>query len=160
MTPDVTIRHAAPEDLGAIHDMGARFHAGTCYADLIPVCLDSFLSTVTNLATAPRGVVLVAESNGQVIGMAAAFANPHWFNARHLAGQELFWWVEPEHRGSRAGPLLATGLEAWATGAGCKTFSMASTANLKPESLARLYARRGYVPQDIYFAKVMTCQDR
>lgn len=158
MTSDVLIRHAAPEDLGAIHDMGARFHASTCYADLIPVCLDSFLDTITTLATAPRGVVLVAERDGHVIGMAAAFANPHWFNAKHLAGQELFWWVEPEHRGSRAGALLMAGLENWAAGVGCKTFSMASTANLKPASLSRLYARRGYVPQDIYFGKVISCQ--
>jgi len=136
--------------------MGLDFHKASCYSDVIPACLDTFEKTVVNLFMCGRGTVIVAEhDDGELMGMVAGVTQPHWFNAAHLVGQELFWWVDPLARGSGAGFKLMDAIEKWARDMGCKSFCMASTANLAPEKLARVYKRRGYVPQDIYYAKVM-----
>ena len=150
------IRHATPDDLPALRRMGADFHAASCYADTVPANLDSFEKTIVNLFSVGNGVVLVAEdAEGVLCGMAGGVVQPHWFNHDHLAGQEMFWWVDESTRGSGAGFKLMDALEQWAIAKGCKTFCMASTANLTPEKLARIYKRRGYVAQDIYYAKVI-----
>ena len=148
------VRQACPEDLGELLRMAKAFHEASCYAETVEVDLRSFADTVARLAT-EAGVVLVAQRGEEVVGMAAAMATPHWFNNAHLTGQELFWWVDPAARGTRAGFMLMRGLEQWAKDAGCRTFHMASTANLAPDKLARVYQRMGYRPQDIYYTKVM-----
>lgn len=150
------IRYALPEDLGELRRMAALFHSASCYADTVPVDMDSFVQTVSELASTAHGVVLVSENDdGKVCGMAGGVINPHWFNRNHLVGQELFWWVDADARGMGAGFGLMKALEDWAKEQGCNTFCMASTANLSPEKLAKVYKRRGYVPQDIFYAKVM-----
>lgn len=151
-------RRATPEDMDAIARMAKSFHAATCYVSQIPLNLDSALSSVANFATQPNCIMLVVESDeGKVVGMAAASATRHWFNADHIVGQEHFWWVDEEARGSGAGLRLIEALEEWATKIGCHSFCMATTANLTPEALAKFYKRRGYEPYDIYYSKVMTC---
>lgn len=150
----VRVRQAEPDDLDDLIRMARAFHAASCYAATVQMDPRSFAETVAGMATG-GGVVLVAERFGKACGMAAAITYPHWFNKDHLSGQEVFWWVDPEARGTRAGFMLMKGLEQWAREAGCKTFHMASTANLAPEKLAKVYERMGYRPQDIYYTKVM-----
>lgn len=149
------IRPALPSDMPALRQMASDFHAASCYVNSVPADLDSFASTVAHLADSPAGLVLVAEDAQGLAGMAAAMAMRHWFNARHITGQELFWWVEPRARGGGAGLKLMRGLEEWARARGCHSFCMASTSNLAPDKLARLYKRQGYEPQDIYYRKAL-----
>lgn len=152
----MTVQPAQPADMEAILRMAADFHAATCYAGIIPLDLATLEDTIAGLAQNPNGVVLVAKDNtGQAVGMAAAIANPHWFNASHKVGQEMFWWVDAAARGSRAGFALIAGLEDWAKAVHCRSISMASTANLTPDVLGRVYLRRGYVPQDMFYSKVI-----
>lgn len=148
------IRPATPDDFPHLIRMGLAFHAASCYSETVAPDVESFKRTVVEIASGP-GAVFVAEEDGSVVGMAAATSSPHWFNQSHKIGQEVFWWVDEDKRGTGAGRLLMDALEEWARLSGCKTFCMASTANLRPEALARLYKRRGYVPQDIYYSKVV-----
>lgn len=149
------IRRALPADLPALRRMAQAFHSASCYAQNVPLDLGSFAETVAGLASGTGGVVLLAERQGEPCGMAAAVAMRHWFNASHVTGQELFWWVDEGARGTGAGFALLAGLEDWARAAGCQTFCVASTANLTPEKLARVYRRRGYVPQDIFYRRTL-----
>jgi GNAT superfamily N-acetyltransferase len=154
------IRIAQPDDMDAILRMGQAFHSETCYAPLIPFDAETVAATVAHLATTPGGVVYLAETDqGEVVGMAAAQASRHWFNANCLIAQEMWWWVDHQARGGRAALGLISALEKWAGEFGCDLLYMASTANIEPEKMARLYQRRGYVPQDIFYTKVLPkCQ--
>lgn len=44
--------------------------------------------------------------DGTRVGFIAGIAGPHYFNPEIRVLSELFWWVQPEWRGTRAGALL------------------------------------------------------
>lgn len=44
--------------------------------------------------------------NGQPIGFIAGSLAPHPYNRRVIQLSEMFWWVDEDHRGGRAGLLL------------------------------------------------------
>lgn len=148
-----TVRQARPDDMPELQRMAQAFHAVSGYADYAPLNLDTFASTIANLATSDASVVLVADTGNALCGMAAASATRLWFNSAHTTGQELFWWVDEAARGTGAGFALLRALEDWARGMGCGTYVMFSTANLAPEKLAKVYKRRGYAPHDIQYLR-------
>jgi hypothetical protein len=49
---------------------------------------------------------IAANENGEPIGFMAGYFNPHLFNPSIMYLCELFWWVVPEYRHTRAGALL------------------------------------------------------
>lgn len=51
-------------------------------------------------------VLLVAETEHGQVGFIAGFITQHPFNPRIRVLTETFWWVNEEHRGSRAGLML------------------------------------------------------
>lgn len=57
-------------------------------------------------------VFCIAESNienshdGTRVGFISGIVGPHYFNPDIVVLTELFWWVQPEWRGTRAGALL------------------------------------------------------
>jgi hypothetical protein len=51
-------------------------------------------------------VVFIAEDGEVTQGFIMGILMPHLFNKGLLVLSELFWWVKPEHRGSRAGVAL------------------------------------------------------
>ena len=149
------IRPAIPSDLPKIMQMLRNFYDASCYGGVVDFCERSCADTIAELARSPKHIVLVGEVGGDVVSMAAAVSMPHWANAKQLVAQEMFWWCEPSARGSGIALRLLGGLEAWARSMHCHSFCVASTATneLKPDKLATLYKRRGFVPQDIFYAK-------
>lgn len=104
---------------------------------------NTFKTTFDNLLIGD-GVCIVAELGSKIIGIAGAVAYPFYFNSEHKTGQEMFWWINEEHRKENIGSLVLKELEEWARGTGCKTFSMISLESLRPESVGKLYVRAGY----------------
>lgn len=51
-------------------------------------------------------VVLVAESGVELQGFIVGLLGPSFYNDDVVQLTELFWWVSPEHRGTRAALLL------------------------------------------------------
>ncbi len=49
---------------------------------------------------------VIAENGVGPMGFMAGALEPHLFNAEIMTLTELFWWVTPEHRQSRAGAIL------------------------------------------------------
>jgi GNAT superfamily N-acetyltransferase len=80
-------------------------------------------------------------------------AYPVWFDNEHLTAQEVFWWVEPQHRGGFLGTELRQGLEDWACNKGCLTMEMGALEALRPEVLTALYARKGFDAKERTFIK-------
>jgi GNAT superfamily N-acetyltransferase len=53
-----------------------------------------------------QGVALVAEQDGEVIGMLLAMINGDMWLPEVKTLREIAWWVDPEHRGTNAGGKL------------------------------------------------------
>lgn len=131
--------------------MGRAFHAVTGVADLIP--LDGPTLERTFLQLIDHGVILVVEGEDGLVGATGALLHPHYFNANHLTGQELFWWIDPEHRG--AGGKLFDALEAWVREQGASSFTMIALEALEAERVGKIYRRRGYRPVERSFVRGM-----
>jgi GNAT superfamily N-acetyltransferase len=145
------IRQAVIDDIPRMVGMGAEFHANTRYAGVVPWDDASFAATLDNLMRAGRAWVY--EKNGRVEGMAGALLHPMFFNARYLACQELFVWVNPSERG--AGMQLFDMLESWAIDQGARIMIIAFVPGLREKALDRLYRARGYALTDSFYTKVL-----
>lgn len=151
------IRPAVPEDIFQLAKLGQAFFKEAGFADKLPngddltFDLESFGRTVGTLIDT-GGVMLVAEIDENVVGMAAAGAAPAWWNNNVLTAQELFWYVDPPYR-KGIGAKLMMALEAAVKSLGVTLFSMSAEEGLRSTALNRMYRQRGYFPTEMLFWK-------
>lgn len=140
------IRAAEPNDLGELIEMGRAFFDHSGSEAFTTFDEPSFTATlIAVISGVSGGSLLVAETSGQIVGMAACVVFPFYANVGTLIGQEIFWWVKPEHRKGVGGDLLDE-LEAEAKRKGASVFIGANLSGERNAAFARLYRRRGYVP--------------
>jgi hypothetical protein len=146
------IRPGTVEDCETIAELGEGFFIEAGWQDIAEYRREDCLKSLVFLATNESGILLVAEENGEIIGMAGGLVSPLYFNLSHLTGQELFWWVKPGSRGS-TGLKLIEELEQAAHLKGCASWAMISLHKVDPERTARIYERRGYRASEQTFIK-------
>lgn len=154
------IRPAIPHDIFRLADMGQAFFAEAGFSAKfagLSFDLDSFAHTVAALIE--HGVLLVAEKEDSVVGMAGAGIAPAWWNRNVLTCQELFWYIEKPHRFG-LGTKLMQALEAAVADLGVVLFSMSAEEGLRSEALNRIYRQRGYFPTERLFWKQLTGAQR
>jgi GNAT superfamily N-acetyltransferase len=139
------IRRATVADLPALVAMAQRFHEASGYGDIAEF---DALSFATTLQSAPNVVVLVAEKDG-LIGMAGALVYPMYFNLQHVTAQEMFWWVEPEHRG--IGSKLFDALEEEVKKMGAQSLTMIAIERFS--WVGSYYEKRGFRPSERSFIR-------
>ena len=137
------IRTADVADIRAIARLGKAFHAEAGWADIAGYSIDDCAASLAGMIESDDAIILVAEENGAIVGMAGGVMFPLYFNAAHRSGQELFWWVEPSFRRG-VGAALLTALEVEARERGCSSWAMIALDKVNPEATGRLYRRRGY----------------
>jgi GNAT superfamily N-acetyltransferase len=129
------VRAARLEDIPRIIEMGHRFNENSPYAKVLKVtdvALDLLFRKLI-----PQGWLLLAEHEGESVGMIGFYVYPHFFTGEIVAG-ELFWWMEPEHRGH--GKALLKAAEEEARRCGAKSMQM-----IAPDPrVGKLYERIGY----------------
>lgn len=125
--------------------MGQRFFDASGYSDITVYDRDSMRVTFDGLIASPSAVVMIAEKQ-KPVGMAAALIYPWYFNAHHTTAQELFWWLDPEHRG--IGTKLFDALMAGVKAKGAQSLSMIALDRLHPEKVGGIYERRGFRPSE------------
>ena len=148
------IRPAEYGDVNAIVDLGRVFLSVSDMEALAAFCPESLGRSLHNMVDAPNAILLVAEEDGQIVGMAGAMVFQAYWNAAVIIGQETFWWVQPEARGKFGGALLAA-LEDEARIRGARTFLMVSLEALRPEAVGKIYQRRGYSPLEHTYWKAL-----
>lgn len=95
-----------------------------------------------------KHVFLIAEKNGDPIGFVSGFYTPHIFNPSIHILCELFFFVVPSHRHSRAGSLLMDGyISEGKTRAQWITFSLNRFTKLNERNLLR----RGFIHHESTF---------
>jgi len=151
---DYTIRDAHDADIQAVALLGARFFEEAEWSDVTSWDHDSVCKTLQHLISDDGGILLVAEREGVILGMAGGLLHPAYFNHNHLTGQELFWWVEPEHRHG-IGENLLTDMETIAVLKGAQSWAMIALAKVRPDAVGRLYERRGYRASELTYIKAL-----
>lgn len=145
------IREATVSDIPEIAALGHKFHAQAGWEE-IEYSREDCAASLTEFMGADCFLCIVAEVDGDILGMASGVLSPVYFNRSHLSGEELFWWVAPDAP-QMTGIRLLERLEGLARERGCRTWQMKSLARLNGDRMTRLYERRGYRASEQTFIK-------
>lgn len=146
------IRKATHADLDAIVSMGERFYATTSYATWAPFCPET--SRALGEMIIETGVLLVADVGDRLVGMVGLLVAPSLFNASVKAAYEVFWWIEPEHRGGLTAWRLLQAIEPACREAGCRSIQMVALST-SPVSAEAMYRRAGYKHSESSHTKIL-----
>jgi len=147
------IRDARPDDMPALLDMGAAFHAESAWASsLAPFDPRTFGATCETLAGG-RGL-LIAEEGGQPVGMIGGSVVPLYFNAAVPVAQEVFWYAAPQHRRG-IGMALLDALGERVASAKARALIVAALESLRGEAVGALLGRKGFVPAERMYARIL-----
>lgn len=141
------IRPIVMEELPELCYLGSQFATASKFVefDCATFCQswNRFLSTGV-------GVVFVADTGKRIVGAIGAlqFNEP---NCGTLMANEMFWFVDPEHRG--CGMDLLNCLEAWAKAIGVKWLWMNYMIDSMPEKVQAIYQRKGFELAETHWVK-------
>lgn len=143
-------RVATPEDFHQILPMAEKFYNSTSFSKVLPFDTPSILEFYIQMLQ--QGFVVLAEKDGELVGMLGALVHPFHLNINHLVATEGMWWVEPEHRGAKVAADLMDAMERMAKTAGCSLTVMAKL-DTSPEGLGTYYESRGYRATETSYVK-------
>lgn len=149
------IREAKTSDMENLLEMGEKFFDQTRQKEMgIQFDRQSVQILATEMIEKDLGVIFLAMTDdGSPVGVAGGILFPLWMNPNHLTGQEMFWYVDPNHRKSRAGRLLFNALEKWAQDKGANSFSMVALSHMHENRVGQMYESKGYVPMEKTYIK-------
>jgi GNAT superfamily N-acetyltransferase len=146
------LRAANEADVPAIVGMAGKFYPTTHYPAFAPFDVDAAESLARLLIA--DGVMLVAELEGQVVGMVGLLLAPFLFNPTKRVAYEAIWWVEPEAQGAGIGKALLGAIDGACKAKGADGIQMIHLASSPPQAGA-LYERLGYAScESAYFKEV------
>ena len=95
----------------------------------------------------------VVDRGGEIVGISGAMTFPLYFAPTIKIAQELFWWIEPEARGTSAGKQMMFEIEGWAEQVGASHLFMIALENDRSKAMERVYGRNGFAPIERTFTK-------
>lgn len=142
------VRPLTTDDFPRLLGLAQQFYdEGKVPGRMVP---EKFLGTWHNLYAAGCGVILGLFSGEEIVGALGALTYPDFYDGDTVAS-EMFWFVNKESRGR--GLLLLNEFEVWAKDRGAKRVSMIHLTNLAPDTLRKLYLKRGYREIESHFLK-------
>jgi GNAT superfamily N-acetyltransferase len=147
------IRPYAATDLERVLELGAMMHAESRYASL-DFDPDKLVDLSDAVLTNPAYLCLVAEEEGEVVGLIVGYVIPHWFG-NDLTSGDLAVYVAPEHRKGMIGVKLVKAYTAWAKSMGVKEPMLGVSAGITPARIGDLYKRLGYTETFVVYKMPM-----
>jgi GNAT superfamily N-acetyltransferase len=135
---------AQKKDLEQIDVLCRQFSEASHFVKYKP---DVFRRTWESLIDSGFGVLLVQDDFHGMLG-AMAYPDP---NSGETIATEMFWWVDPQHRGK--GQELLSAYEQWASAVGATKAIMVHLSDSMPERLKMLYKRKGYSEMETHYVK-------
>ena len=136
------IRNARHSDVLRMIELGRAMHAESkyrCY-DFDPLKL---ANTISELIEVDRGIAIVAEVQGRVVGALIGYLAEHYFG-NDLAAYVLALFIPPEHRNGMVGPQLIRQYIERARNKGASEIVLANTTGYEKERVGRLIERLGF----------------
>lgn len=161
------VRIGTIDDIDRIVEMSINFLLLTPFGRLLGGEPKPELLAQMIAITLANGVIMVAETDvatvidgdtfleQRVIGMLALYVATHPLTGLPM-GDEIAWWVEPEHRNGRAGWLLYRATERWAREHGLSMIKMVAPAD--DPSVGAFYVRLNYTPAETVYLKSLLPQ--
>jgi len=147
------IRLSSPADNDALLAIGHKFFQHNPYRHDSTLDEASLLETFDDLRT--NHVLLVCEVDGKVVGTAAAYIMPLFWNKSQKQGLEIFWWIDEEHRGNGAGTKLRQQLQKQAKLRGANFWNMAALEDSMPDVVGAMYEKAGFKPVERIYMKAI-----
>lgn len=145
----VNLREATVDDLDACVQLGRDFRNSTGYQAALADSPERYRAIGDYLIHNPDGILLVREVDGHPVGMLGAMVVDHVLSGERVAA-ELFWFVDPTHRGSH-GVRLFKAFEQWARDHGATRIQMVQP--VWAEMVGELYKTLGYERLEIAWVK-------
>lgn len=130
--------------------MGEEFIRSTSYHNLISPDLPSMRALVARMIEKDDATVLIGEVDGHLVAMLGLFTYTHPISGCTVAA-EMFWWVDPNHRGALGIRMLRLG-ETWCRESGATVLQMIAPT----ERVETLYERLGYTRVEVNYQKRLT----
>lgn len=131
--------------------MAREFYPQSSYSKWADFDDETSLALISTLRK--RGILLVAEVDGKLVGLLGAIGVPFIFNANVISGHEVIWWVAPEHRKTSIGADLLKRASSLCSLKGWKSFQMMRLEESDPR-LDQLFIAEGFLPTEHCFTKV------
>lgn len=147
------IRFATSADYDELIRIGHAFFEFNPYRQYSELDNDSLKLTFDNLRT--QHVLLIAEEEDKVVGAAAAFIAPVYWNVKDKQGVEAFWWIDPPYRKDGNGKRLRQALERVAKLRGVKFWNMIALTTSEPEKLDKMYKKAGFQHIENVYTKAL-----
>lgn len=138
------IRPATAADIPAMLALGEAMHAESRYSALA-WCTPKVCGLLDMLLESDKGLVLVAERDGVVVGGFLGFIDEHFFS-RETVATDLALFIEPSRRGGVAAARLLKAYVVWATEQGAAQITVGITTGVHVEQTARLFQGCGFAP--------------
>jgi len=147
------VRKATAADLPHYLELGKKFHAASPMHNVVPFDEDGYSKFYLQSVDSSTVSMWVAEADGAVVGIVGAILYSLYFSPSNLVVQELWWWLNPEHRGSGLGKEMFTTIEEWAADNGAAALFMIALEDKNAEKMEKVYARAGFRPMERTFIK-------
>lgn len=146
------IRLATKQDADRILEMSRKFYATTSYKDFAPMNDATVADLIQNLTD--NHIMLVAEIDGQVVGMAGMMMAPFYFNANKRGAYEVVWWVEPEHQAGGIGKRLLESIIEHSKLRECDIVQMVTLAT-SPEHAGKIYEKYEFNHSETSYTRIL-----
>lgn len=146
-----TYRRPLPTDLPQIMRLAKEMHAETSFHSL------SFneakaATEIMSFVLDPNTFVCVAEKDGELVGIVAAFLSQPYFSD-DLAVYDHIWYVSKDGRGSMVGPRLLKYLTEWAGLCKASAIFVTLGSDVHQERVGKLVEKLGYSRLGGYYRK-------
>ena len=118
----------------------------------VAVDIDHATKTYENMVDSGVAVVMVVEDDGELAGSMGFIVSQDLHSGEKIM-VETFWFTDPKKRG--CGLLLFDAFEDYAKEYGINKLAMIHMVDSYPESLCKLYLRRGYELIEKHFVKTL-----
>jgi GNAT superfamily N-acetyltransferase len=150
LTPGIAIRTARASDTPRL---AALLAGGTLRGGEDPADLPAYLSALEEIAATPGSEVLVAEVDGEVVGMCQLIMFRHLQERGGRCAEIESVHVDEAYRSSGIGGVLLEAAVERAAAAGCYRVQLAS--NRAREAAHRFYQRHGFEPTHVGFKRYL-----
>lgn len=145
------IRAATILDTQNILQLVEQFYPNTSYSKW--AAFDSTTVTLLCDTLRKRGILLVAEEAGQLVGIIGFIGTPFIFNREVISGHEVIWWVLPTHQKSGVGIELLRRADELRQLKGWRSLQMMRLST-SPAHLDKVLEAEGFLPSEYCFTKV------
>lgn len=141
-----------PDDINKCLPAAEKFHA--IYDPEVPFSPGAFQRFWQNTYAAHNGFIIALwnEQREVVGGIGGILTN--FVTSEVSTCVEMFWWVNPEHRG-KWGMKLLHYFEEMARASGAARIAMAYMDSSMPDRMQKLYELLGYKPYEHHVMKVL-----